>query len=89
MQVTIGKVVGFLLVTAYAFIALHYFGMAGLKWSAGLLVPLAAIRFPEELGNLTGYFRTGYVNTQTPAPIISLLGWLFLLGLPVAAYLLK
>jgi hypothetical protein len=38
----------------------------------GLLFPLALIWFPEEIGNLTGYFQTGYVNVQTPGIIISL-----------------
>ncbi len=89
MQITIGKVLGLAVAALYAFVAFSYGGAAGLKWSAGMLLPLAAIWFPEEIGNLTGYFRTGYVNVQTPAGIISFLGWVFLLGLPVAAYFLR
>ena len=50
---------------------------------AWLLLPLALIWFPEEIGELTGYFRSGYVNVQTPAVMVSFLGWLFLGGLPV------
>jgi hypothetical protein len=47
---------------------------------------LALIWFPEEIGSLTGYFRSGYVNVQTPAIIVSFGGWLFLVGLPVLLY---
>ncbi len=66
--------------------AYKYAGLAGLEWCAGLLFPLAFIWFPEDIGNLTGYFRTGYVNVQTPGSIISFLGWLFLVGMPVLLY---
>ncbi len=89
MQITIGKILGLLIAGIYALVAFWYGGVNGVKWSAGLLLPLAAIWFPEEIGSLTGYFRTGYVNVQTPAFIIAFIGWLFLLGLPAIAYLLR
>jgi hypothetical protein len=88
MQVTVGKLLSIWVASGYAFFALKHTGLAGLKWCAGLLLPLAFIWFPEEIGNLTGYFRTGYVNVQTPAGVISFLGWLFLVGIPVLLYLL-
>jgi hypothetical protein len=53
-----------------------------------LLLPLTLIWFPEEIGNLTGYYKTGYVNVQTPGVIVSFLGWFFLVGLPVLLYVL-
>jgi hypothetical protein len=61
--------------------------MAELKLLSGLLLPLGCIWFPDEIGGLTGYFKTGYVNVETPGAIISFIGWLFLVGLPVIIYL--
>ena len=53
-----------------------------------LLLPLALIWFPDELGSLTGYVgRGGNINTETPPILISIIGWLFLVGLPVLFYL--
>ncbi len=89
MQITVGKILSLVIAIGYAIIAVSYAGAAGWKWSAGLLLPLAFIWFPEEIGNLTGYFRTGYVNVQTPGAIISLLGWFFLVGLPALFYLVR
>jgi hypothetical protein len=86
MQITIGKILGLVVAICYATFAIKHNGVAGLKWSAGLLLPLAFIWFPEEIGSLTGYFRTGYVNVQTPEIIISFLGWFFLVGMPMLLY---
>jgi len=86
MQITIGKILSLVVAISYAIFAIKHSGVAGLKWSAGLLLPLAFIWFPEEIGSLTGYFRTGYVNVQTPGIIISVLGWFFLVGLPLLLY---
>ena len=88
MQVTVGKILSVVVVVAYALVAVSYAGAAGLKWCTGLLLPLAFIWFPEEIGSITGYFRTGYVNVQTPGVFISLLGWFFLVVLPVLLYLI-
>jgi len=89
MQVTIGKILGLLIAIGYTVLAVRAGGMFGLKCSAALLLPLAFIWFPEEIGGLTGYFRSGYVNVQTPAIIISVMGWFFLVGLPVILYLVR
>lgn len=89
MQITFGKVLAAAIGVVYAVYAYTHLGASGLKWCLGLVLPLGLIWFPEEIGNLTGYFRTGYVNVQTPGAIISFLGWLFLLGLPLAAYLIR
>lgn len=85
-QVTVGKILSLLIVLGYTALAVRAGGIHGLKCSAGLLFPLALIWFPEEIGSLTGYFRSGYVNVQTPAIIVSFGGWLFLVGLPVLLY---
>jgi hypothetical protein len=88
MRITIGKILSLLIAIGYAVIACRHQGVTGLKYSVSLLFPLAFIWFPEEIGNLTGYFRSGYVNVQTPAIFISIIGWCFLVGLPVLLYLL-
>jgi hypothetical protein len=84
----IGRILSIWIACAYAYFAIKHAGVSGLKWCAGLLLPLAFIWFPQEIGSLTGYFRTGYVNVQTPGAIISFLGWFFLVGVPAVLYLL-
>ena len=88
MQITIGKILGAVVAIAYTVVAISRAGIEALKLCAGLLLPLALIWFPEEIGNLTGYFRSGYVNVQTPGVFISILGWFFLVGLPLLLYLI-
>jgi hypothetical protein len=88
MQITIGKIISLLIAIGYVSLAYTHEGATGLKYSALLLLPLAFIWFPDEIGSVTGYFRTGYVNVQTPAIMISIMGWFFLVGLPVLAYLI-
>jgi hypothetical protein len=88
MQLTVGKILSLLIALAYATAAIHWGGAAYWKWSAGLLLPLSFIWFPEEIGNLTGFFDTGYVNVKTPGVFISLIGWFFLVGVPVLLYVL-
>ncbi len=87
MQITAGKLLSLLVAVGYAIILCVHQGAGALKYSAGLLLPLAFIWFPEEIGSVTGYFRSGYVNTQTPGIIVSIMGWFFLVGLPVLLYL--
>jgi hypothetical protein len=88
MQVSIGKLLSLVIAIAYAVVAVKHAGVAGLEWSVGLLLPLALIWFPEEIGSLTGYYKTGYVNTQTPGVVMSCIGWLFLVGMPVLAWVI-
>jgi hypothetical protein len=89
MQITIGKILSLVIAIGYSIFAIIYSGVTGLKWSAGLLLPLAMIWFPDEIGSLTGYFRTGYVNVQTPGVVVSFMGWFFLVGLPIVFYLIR
>ena len=89
MQLTIGKILSLLVSIGYAVLAVKVGGIYGLKCSASLLLPLALIWFPEDIGGLTGYFKSGYVNVQTPAVIVSFIGWFFLVGLPVILYCIK
>lgn len=88
MQVTPGKLLSLVVAMGYAAFAIHYGGIGYWKWSAGLVLPLTFIWFPDEIGNLTGYFESGYVNVRTPGIIVSFIGWSFLIGVPVLLYLL-
>jgi hypothetical protein len=47
-----------------------------------LMLPLALIWFPEQLGSFTGYVgRGGSIDTETPGWLVAGFGWLLLLGL--------
>jgi hypothetical protein len=83
MQVTIGKILSLLVAIGFAVLAFRAAGLHRVKNSAVLLFPLVMIWLPEEIESLTGYFKSGYVNVQTPAVIVSFIGWFFLVGLPV------
>ncbi len=89
MQISAGKILSLLIAIGYAVLAIAAGGIYGLGCSTVLLMPLAFIWFPDEIGNLTGYFRSGYVNVQTPAIIISVVGWFLLIGLPVLLYFVE
>jgi hypothetical protein len=88
MQITIGKILGLVIAILYVVFACLHQGVTGLKYSVSLLLPLALIWFPEEIGSVTGYFRTGYINVQTPGIMVSFMGWFFLVGLPALFYLI-
>jgi len=88
MHITFWKILSLGIAISYAIFGIHQGGAGYWKWSLTLLLPLSLIWFSEEIGNLTGYYKTGYVNVQTPGVIIALLGWFFLLGVPVLLYLL-
>lgn len=63
--------------------------VSAVKCTAFLLLPLALIWFPQELGEATGYFwRGSQVNSPSPAVFVGLLGWVFLAGVPATVYIL-
>ena len=71
-------------------IAEHGLTKDSLLGGAILLLPLALIWFPEELGSYTGLVtRGGQIDTETPPGIVSAMGWFFLIGLPLLVYLLN
>ena len=88
MQITAGKILSMVVAIGYGVVLCLHEGVGGLKYSAPLLLPWAFIWFPEEIGSVTGYFRSGYVNTQTPGIVITITGWFFLVGLPLILYLI-
>ena len=90
MQITSGKIVG--LVVALGSVVAMVVSAGGatadvVKGCAVLLLPLALIWFPEEIGGFTGYVgRGGDIDSETPPILILFIGWLFLIGLPVLFY---
>ncbi len=87
MQITVGRVLSLLVAAAYVFAVCHWGTPGAWRPMIGLIIPLALIWFPDEIGDLTGYYKTGYVNTQTPGVIVSVIGWFILVGLPVVLWL--
>lgn len=90
IEVTVGKIAGLVIAIGFATVAIAGGGIEGLKCSFALLLPLALIWFPDEIGDATGYFIGNMMQVDTPTPpiLISIAGWFFLLGLPLAAYFL-
>lgn len=93
MQVTIGKLLALLIALGYAIAMVVHFGGVTVDVVKGvvvLLLPLALIWFPDELGSLTGYVgKGGNINTETPPILVSIAGWFFLVGLPVLLFFLS
>ncbi len=91
MWTIVGRVLSLVIAIGYVAAAIvsevidkHRVSPAILGFIAFLLVPLAMIWFPEEIGSFTGYAgRGGYVDTESPPILISVLGWFFLVGMPI------
>lgn len=91
MQITVGKVLAVLIALSYLAAMIYEEGLNIQMAKAGLalLLPLALIWFPEELGSFTGYVgRGGNIQTETPPILVSIMGWIILLGLPALVYFL-
>lgn len=90
MQITIGKLLSLLIAVAYT--AAMIFQEHGITFwvvraSLVLLIPLGLIWFPEEIGSFTGYVgRGGNIDTETPPIMLTVMGWLLLVGLPALVY---
>jgi len=93
MHITFGKLLS--LVIALSLATMIFVAEGGLterafRNAATLLVPLALIWFPDELGSMTGYVgRGGHIGTETPPLLVYFMGWLILVGLPTLLYLLN
>lgn len=87
MEITIGKILSLLVAAGYVVAAIVTEGWGAIAVCVVLLVPLGLIWFPDECGSFTGFVgRGGYVNQESPAILISFMGWLFLLGFPILIY---
>ena len=93
MQITIGKILAVLIALAYVIAMTVHAGSVTVdvfKGSVALLLPLALIWFPDELGSMTGYLgRGGKINTETPPILVSIAGWFLLAGLPLLLHFLS
>ena len=87
-----GKIVAVVIALGYAVAIVVICGGVtrdALSGCAFLLVPLGLIWFPEEIGGFTGYVsRGGHIDNETPPFFVSFMGWMLLVGLPVAALFL-
>jgi hypothetical protein len=92
MQLTLGKALGSLVAISYAVgMIVRSRGITGhvVMGCVALLLPLAFIWFPDEIGGITGCFGVGRkVDTQTPPVVVCFVGWFFLVGFPLAFFLL-
>jgi hypothetical protein len=82
---------GLSLLVAVLYLAAAYLYGSGLdaaKVAVALLLPMGCIWFPEALGQYTGTMRLHAITASTPAFLVCAGGWLLLVGLPLAAYLI-
>jgi hypothetical protein len=91
MQVTFAKLLSLVIALVYAVLLIVNLSTeSAIKGCAVLVVPLALIWFPEELGSFKGYVgRGGNIDTETHPILVSIMGWLILVGLPVLLYFLS
>jgi uncharacterized membrane protein YGL010W len=81
IQISFGRILSLLIVIGYVLLG----GIQGLI----MLIPMALIWFPDVLGSAVGYMGHGYIDEGTPAIFVSIMGWFFLLGLPVVLFFLS
>ena len=93
MRITVAKLVATVIACGYvvAMIVEAKGATANVaKGSLGLLLPIALIWSPEEIGGFTGYVgRGGRIDTETPPFLVSAAGWILLVCVPAAVYLLR
>ena len=79
-----GEIISLTISIIYTIIAYHFkdIGTAGVVFVA-TLVPLILIWFGDTIGNYTGPNAYGVIIYKTPGPLIKLLGWMLLIGLPL------
>lgn len=83
MQITRGKILSLVIAAAYVVAVIPTAGWGAIQVCVMVALPLALIWFPEECGSFTGYVRGGFIDQQSPAILVSMMGWFFLVGLPV------
>ena len=92
MQITPGKILALLnAVVRFTRSVIHTgsISMEHIKLAAGLLLVLALIWFPAELGSVSrGVGKGGRIDVATPPFLVSLAGWVLLVGVPALLYFL-
>ena len=81
------------LVIAGIYILIAYLGSKAVQGFTGvlgiaLLLGLACIWFGDELGGMCGYLGHARITSTTPGGFVRFVGWLFLVLLPIIAYIL-
>ncbi len=93
MRITLSRIIALLVAGGMAAISIVQDGKSFLHAAGAvpvLLIPLALIWFPEEVGEFTGYVgRGGNIDAPSPAFLVAGFGWFFLVGLPVLLYILR
>lgn len=93
IQITLSKIFAGLIACGYIVITLtndETTFINAIKGALTLLLPLALIWFPQEIGDMTGYLGRGVrINNKTPAFLVSLAGWFILVGIPILLYFLQ
>jgi hypothetical protein len=84
MEITKGKIVALILAASLAITSLIRYGAFATMWVClYLLVPLVFICFPDEVGSITGNIGRGYITRESPGWLLSIFGWIFLIGIGV------
>ena len=78
---TISRLLSLILCVLYLIFAAIGGGFKGFLYTtAFLLLPMACVWFPDEMGQYTGTsMGKGYINTTTPSCFVTFIGWIFLL----------
>jgi hypothetical protein len=61
-------------------------GLLSAKIGTALLLAMACIWFPEEMGSFTGVMHYHSITSSSPAFLVCACGWLILVGLPLLIY---
>ena len=87
MEITTGKIASLVVSAAYVVASLVAVGgTAAIACCVGLLLPLALIWFPDEIGSYTGGGGRGQsIDMESPDWAVAGLGWIFLIGGPIIA----
>jgi hypothetical protein len=92
MEITIGKIISLMIALGYIAANIIHFGFTrvALAIAIALLMPLALIWFPEEIGGFTGFVGHGrYIDEETPPFMVTIIGWFFLVDMPAILYFIN
>ena len=89
MKTGIGRILSLLVAIGYV-VAASYGRLDAQHYATfclAVLFPVALIWFADELSEVRTYFYSSYnIDEGTPAIFIKIMGWFFLLGMPVISY---
>jgi len=86
----VSRIASLLIAVFYLSLLISQEGVHGLLMGLVLLLPLGLIWFPEQVGNAMGFIgRAGWVSAESPALLVSGIGWILLFGFPVIVAVLR